>query len=50
MLNKLIVCYEGVPGETARFTKDAVMLRQVAGITAERVASIRSLISSLGLL
>lgn len=46
-LNKLIVYYAKVPDETARFTKDAGILRQVAETSAGRVASIRSLISSL---
>lgn len=46
-LNKLIVYYVEVPDETARFTKDAGILCQVAETSAERVASIRSLISSL---
>jgi len=47
LLERLITYYEGVPGETARFTQDADLLRNVAQITTERVAVIRALMSAL---
>jgi NAD(P)-dependent dehydrogenase (short-subunit alcohol dehydrogenase family) len=48
MLARLIDYYQAVPGETARFIRDAEMRRQVAETTAERVALIRALIAALG--
>lgn len=47
LLGKLIVYWQEVPGETARFTKDADLLRDVAQQMAEREAVARSLISVL---
>jgi NAD(P)-dependent dehydrogenase (short-subunit alcohol dehydrogenase family) len=47
LLERLAVYYEGVPGEMARFTKDADLLLQVAQLTKERVGVIRDLIIAL---
>jgi len=47
-LDQLITYHEGVPAETARFTKDAEMLNQVARLTRERVADLRALQAALG--
>ena len=47
LLEKLIVYYQGVLAETARFTRDAEFLRQVAQQAAERQAAIRALIALL---
>jgi NAD(P)-dependent dehydrogenase (short-subunit alcohol dehydrogenase family) len=47
LLRKLIAYYHGVPAETARFTKDAEFLRQVAQQSAEREALIRSISATL---
>lgn len=47
LLDQLVVYYEGVPAETARFTSDAEMLRQVEETTRERIALIRALQSEL---
>lgn len=47
LLEKLIVYYEGVPAETARFTKDAAFLNEVNRLCAERTAFIRTLIAKL---
>jgi len=47
LLSKLIVYFQEVPGETARFTKDANLLRDVAQQMAEREAVARSLIAAL---
>jgi NAD(P)-dependent dehydrogenase (short-subunit alcohol dehydrogenase family) len=40
--------YLGVPAETARFTRDQELLKEVARLTAERTALIDSLIEALG--
>ncbi len=42
-LGKLSLYYQGVPAETARFTKDAGLLQEVARLTGERVALISAL-------
>jgi hypothetical protein len=42
-LEKLVTYYQGVPGETARFTKDQAMLRQVEQVSQQRVELIHSL-------
>jgi len=47
LLGKLIVHYQEVPAETARFTKDEDALQQVRQLTAERVALIHSLDAAL---
>lgn len=47
LFHKLITYYHGVPAETARFTKDAEFLRQVAQQTAEREALIQSISAAL---
>jgi hypothetical protein len=47
LLGKLIVYFQEVPGETARFTKDANLLRDVAQQMAERETVARSLIAAL---
>ena len=44
---KLVDYLEGVPAETARFTKDAAMLRQVSQLMAERKAVVRAAIQSI---
>ncbi|MCL5997375.1 MAG: SDR family oxidoreductase [Chloroflexi bacterium] len=44
---KLVDYLEGVPAETARFTKDATMLRQVSQLVAERKAVVRAAIQSI---
>jgi NAD(P)-dependent dehydrogenase (short-subunit alcohol dehydrogenase family) len=46
-IEKLISYYQGVPVETARFTKDAEMLRQVSAIASERTGLLRSLAAAL---
>ncbi|NMB86954.1 MAG: SDR family oxidoreductase [Chloroflexi bacterium] len=46
-LEKLIVYYQGVPAETARFTKDTQLLSQIQALTAQRIAVIRSLEDAL---
>jgi NAD(P)-dependent dehydrogenase (short-subunit alcohol dehydrogenase family) len=45
LLHKLIVYYQGVPTQAARFTKDTEFLRQVAQQTLKREALIRETIS-----
>ena len=47
LLGKLIVYWQEVPGETARFTKDANLLRDVTQQMAERETVARSLIAAL---
>ena len=47
LLQKLIDYYHSVPAQTARFTKDAEFLRQVAQQTAEREALIQTIIGAL---
>ena len=42
-LEKLSVYYQGVPAETARFTRDADFLEEIAQRTAQRVSAIHSL-------
>jgi hypothetical protein len=46
-LEKLVTYYQGLPGETRRFTKDQAMLRQVAEVTKQRVALINDIIHAL---
>jgi len=41
LLEKLTIYYQGVPEETARFTKDAEFLEEIAQRTAQRVSIIR---------
>jgi NAD(P)-dependent dehydrogenase (short-subunit alcohol dehydrogenase family) len=47
---KLASYFEGVPAETARFTRDSEVLKQVAQISAERVALIQALVDELKLI
>lgn len=47
LLQKLILYYEGVPIETARFTKDTTFLKEVSHIAAERTAFVKTLIDML---
>lgn len=47
LLDKLVTYYEGVPAETARFTKDAETLRAVEETSRERIAVIRALTAAL---
>ena len=47
LLDELILYYEGVPAETARFTRDAETLQQVTQTANERIAPIRSLRAAL---
>jgi hypothetical protein len=42
-LDRLITYYEGVPSETARFTRDKTMLEEVARICDHRIQTIRKL-------
>ena len=49
-LEKLEVYYYGVPAETARFTKDTNLLREVSQVCSERVALIKSLAAALELI
>jgi NAD(P)-dependent dehydrogenase (short-subunit alcohol dehydrogenase family) len=42
-LDNLVTYYQGVPGETARFTKDQAMLRQVEQVSQQRVQLTHSL-------
>ncbi len=46
-LEELVVYYEAVPKEMARFTKDANLLDQIAQLTRERVRVIARLVMSL---
>jgi NAD(P)-dependent dehydrogenase (short-subunit alcohol dehydrogenase family) len=46
-LDKLIEYYRGVPRETARFTRDQEMLRQVAVLSDQRIAAILQLQAGL---
>jgi NAD(P)-dependent dehydrogenase (short-subunit alcohol dehydrogenase family) len=43
LFDKLVSYYQGVPAETARFTKDSEMLQAVERISGERVALVREL-------
>jgi NAD(P)-dependent dehydrogenase (short-subunit alcohol dehydrogenase family) len=43
LMDQLVTYYEGVPAETARFTRDAEMLREVEQISCDRIAVIRAL-------
>ncbi len=47
LLDKLVSYYQGVPAETARFTKDAEMLQSVEWISQERIALIHRLEAEL---
>ena len=47
LLEKLSVYYQGVPAETARFTKDTEFLEEVARRTAQRVSVIKGLVRML---
>jgi len=47
LLGKLMAYYQGVPGETARFMKDEALLREIAEVSAARVATIRALMGAL---
>lgn len=47
LLGKLIVYLQGVPAETARFTKDAEFLREVKCRTDEQAAEVRALVKDL---
>ena len=47
LLGKLARYYQEVPAETARFTKDAEMLRQVQRVSEERVGAIEGLRKAL---
>jgi NAD(P)-dependent dehydrogenase (short-subunit alcohol dehydrogenase family) len=46
--DKLVAYYQGVPAETARFTRDTAFLQEVAHTSAEREAAIRGLEHLLG--
>jgi len=46
-LQKLLAYYQGVPAETARFTKDPATLRQITDISKARVQLIETLITAL---
>jgi NAD(P)-dependent dehydrogenase (short-subunit alcohol dehydrogenase family) len=46
-LQKLIAYYQAVPKETARFTRDAEMLRQVAELSNQRIAVIQNLANAI---
>lgn len=48
LLERLATYYAEVPAETARFTRDAALLKQVGETSAERVAVIRDLLAALG--
>lgn len=43
LFDKLVSYYEGVPAETARFTRDAEMLQSVERISQERIGLVRRL-------
>jgi len=47
LLQKLVTYYEGVPAETARFTKDPAILRQITDISKARVQLIETLITAI---
>ncbi len=47
LLDDLVLYYEGVPTETARFTRDAEMLQQVTQTANERIALICALRAAL---
>jgi hypothetical protein len=47
-LERLAVYYREVPEETARFTRDEAVLREIGRVAAQRVAAIRQLRSELG--
>jgi NAD(P)-dependent dehydrogenase (short-subunit alcohol dehydrogenase family) len=47
LLDKLVSYYQGVPAETARFTKDPDMLQSVERISQERIALIHRLEAEL---
>jgi NAD(P)-dependent dehydrogenase (short-subunit alcohol dehydrogenase family) len=47
LLGRLIIYYQDVPTETARFTKDAHLLAQVQQISQDRVALLHALSSEL---
>jgi hypothetical protein len=46
-LEKLSGYYRDVPKETARFTRDAEMLRQVAELSGQRMYTIQKLLDSI---
>jgi NAD(P)-dependent dehydrogenase (short-subunit alcohol dehydrogenase family) len=46
-LKKLITYFQGVPVETARFTRDKAMLAEVSRLTAARIAVIQRLMDAL---
>ncbi|RPI85623.1 MAG: SDR family oxidoreductase [Chloroflexi bacterium] len=48
LLQKLTLYYEGVPAETARFTKDTEFLKEVSRIAAERTNFVKTIIDTLG--
>jgi NAD(P)-dependent dehydrogenase (short-subunit alcohol dehydrogenase family) len=47
LFDKLVSYYQGVPAETARFTKDPEMLQSVERISQERIALVRRLEAGL---
>lgn len=47
LLEKLIDYYRGVPGETARFTRDSQMLKEVSQLCDQRIAAIQKLATDL---
>jgi NAD(P)-dependent dehydrogenase (short-subunit alcohol dehydrogenase family) len=47
LFEKLVSYYQGVPAETARFTKDPEMLQSVVRISQERIALVRRLEAQL---
>lgn len=46
-LPRLAEYYRGLPAETARFTRDQSLLKEVARLTTERLAKIEALADSL---
>ena len=46
-LQKLLAYYQGVPAETARFTKDPATLREITDISKARVQLIETLITAI---
>ncbi|HWI60516.1 MAG TPA: SDR family NAD(P)-dependent oxidoreductase [Symbiobacteriaceae bacterium] len=50
LLGRLMGYYQGVPGETARFTKDEAVLREITETSLHRERVIQELLASLGAL
>jgi mevalonate kinase len=46
-LEKLVVYYQGVPAETARFTRDKAMLDEVSRLSQQRIQAIQELVRLL---